>query len=424
MNEKFLHFIWQHSLYEEKELYTLDGEKITVLNCGEYNNNAGPDFLNAKIKIGNTIWAGNIEIHVKSSDWYRHKHNIDSAYNNVIIQIVYENDQVIYRNNQEILPVAILKFPNQIYEKYLSLITSQKIVACDKILPSLQTIYLNFFFNRLVIERLEEKTQCIEDIFNYTGKNWEETFYIVLAKNFGFKVNADSFEKLAKSLPLKYIYRHSNDLLAIESMLFGQAGFLEKNINDEYYQKLQKEYFYLSKKFSLKTEKNLFWKFLRTRPLNFPTRRIAQLASIFYNQQNIFSKILESKNIENIIEIFDQTISDYWKHHFTFEKSIDKCLPQKIGKKSIDNIIINTIVPIVFFYGFKNNIQEYKDRAIDFLDKIEAESNIIIKEMIKNSFNKPRSAFESQALIQLRNNYCKKKKCLNCIIGKKFIANG
>lgn len=422
MNEKFLQFIWQHSLYEEKELYTTDGEKITVLNCGEYNINAGPDFLNAKIKIGDTIWAGSIEVHVRSSDWYRHKHNTDPAYNNVILQVVYENDQVIYRNNKEQLPVTILKFPLELYEKYLQLITNHKIISCKDFIKSISTTHLNFYFNRLIIERLEDKTSYIEEIYNYTNKDWEETFYIALAKNFGFKTNSDSFEQIAKSLPIKYINKHSNDLFAIESLLFGQAGLLNKNIDDEYFIKLKNEYTYLSKKFSLKNNKNLQWKFLRTRPVNFPTIRIAQLAALLYNQQNLFSRILETKNFNDIKEILKKEPTKYWEEHFIFGKKLDKKRSIKIGKESLNNIMINTIVPMLFYYGLKMNIQEYRDRAIELLEQTEAESNIIIREMIANGFKKPRNALESQALIQLRNKYCKMKKCLNCWIGKKYIS--
>ncbi len=416
MTEEFLHYIWKYHLFDNK-IFTSTGENIEVINVGEHNTDAGPDFFNAKIKIGSTLWAGNVEIHINASDWYKHGHQNDKAYNNIILHVVYNNDKVIMRNNNEIIPTIELKgkFNEKLFSMYRNFMNSKYWIPCEKMINCVDEFTVNNWLESLLIERLEKKSKLIECKLNISNNNWEQVFYEQLARNFGFKVNAEPFELLAKSLPIIYLAKHKNNILQIEAMLFGQAGLLNKVFKDEYPRKLQKEYNFLKQKFSLKPIESHLWKFLRLRPSNFPTIRISQFAELICKSSHLFSEIIERENVYKIVHLFDLYSSEYWDSHYIFDKLSAK-RKKKFGINAANLIMINTVVPFLFVYGKKKDNEKYKERALMFLNQIPGENNSIIKKWKSLGMN-VNTAFNTQALIELKNYYCDFKKCLNCRIG-------
>lgn len=422
MTEEFLQYIWKYSLFNKNKLAADTGDKVEILNPGEHNTNAGPDFLNVTAKIGNTKWVGNAEIHINSSDWNKHNHINNKSYDNVILHVVYNNDLTIRRTSGEIIPTLELKFDHSLYDNYSRLISNEQWIPCQNEIHKVDEFYIDYWLNILLADRLESKIGSISETLKTTRNNWEETFYIHLTKSYGFKINSLPFEMLAKSLPLKYLSRHKNSLFQVEALLFGQAGFLSDNILfDNYYEKLKTEYNYLRKKFQLRPLDKHIWKFMRLRPGNFPTVRIAQFAAMIHNYMGMFSRIIECNAIEELKQFFCVSPSEYWDNHFIFGKeSVKK--NKKPGNTAFYIIFINTIVPFLFIYGKLNNNEELKERAIDFLTKIPAERNNITRKWEKLGIN-AKNAFYSQSLLQLKNKYCNKKFCLNCQIGNKIITS-
>lgn len=422
MTENFLQHIWKYHLFDKKNLIASTGEKIEILNIGRINTDAGPDFFNAKVKIDDTIWAGNIEIHINSSDWIKHSHNTNKAYDNVILHVVYNNDMQITRSTGESIPTIELKFDKKLYNNYQDLIKNEQWISCENEINNIDGFIIDFWLNSLLIERLENKSEYILKNLKQNNNNWEETFYQQLAKNFGTRINQLPFENLAKSLPLKYLSKHKNNLFQIEAFLFGQAGFLETNVDgDDYYSKLRKEYLFLKKKFNTKPIEKHLWKFLRLRPSNFPTIRIAQFASLIYKSSSLFSKIIESDDLIEIKKYFLVSTSEYWNTHYVFNKITKKKI-KKTGNIFTNSLIINTIIPFLFVYSKSKDNDDYKIQALKFLEKLPAEKNSIITHWKSLGMPVP-NAFYSQALIQLKNEYCNKKKCLYCQIGNRIIAN-
>ncbi|RLD64419.1 MAG: DUF2851 domain-containing protein [Bacteroidetes bacterium] len=420
MNEAFLQHIWKYHLFDKTELIASTGEKIEIINVGQKNIDAGPDFFNAKVKINNTVWAGNVEVHINSSDWLKHSHNTDKAYDNVILHVVYNNDMQITRTNGEAIPTIELKFDKRIFDKYQDLIKNEQWVSCEDEINNVDGFIIDFWLNSLLIERLESKSEYILNNLYKNNNNWEETFYQQLAKNFGTKINQFPFEQLTKSLPLIYLAKHKNSLLQIEALLFGQAGFLEINIDDDYYNSLKKEYLFLKDKFKLKSIEKHLWKFLRLRPGNFPTIRIAQFAALIYKSSSLFSKIIETDDLIEIKKHFSVSASEYWDTHYIFGKTTKK-RKKRTGQIFINSLIINTIVPFLFVYSKSKDNEKYKIRALKFLEQLPAEKNSIISNWKLLKMPVP-NAFYSQALIQLKNEYCNKKKCLYCQIGNRIIV--
>jgi len=419
MKEEFLHYIWKYRLFNNNSLIADTGDTIEVLNQGTHNFDAGPDFFNAKIKINNTVWAGNVEVHINSSDWFKHHHQNNKAYDNIILQVVYKNDKQVHRKNGEIIPTIELQFDQKLWEKFDSLIGNQSWIACQSEIKTVDSFIIQNWIDKLAIERLEYKSLRIKELLVQNNNSWESAFYQHLAANFGFKLNAMPFELLAKSLTLNYLAKHKNDLSQIEALLFGQAGFLNDPDGDDYYVKLKKEYLYLSKKFELTPLEKHLWKFLRSRPGNFPTIRIAQFASLIHKSSALFSKIIEAKKIECFYDLFLVTPSAYWKNHYIFNKeSVVK--EKRIGKSAVDILLINTVIPFLFVYGKTKGIYEIQDRAVELLESIKAESNSIVSQW-NNTGIKSLNAFQSQALIQLKNVYCNAKRCLQCQIGNQII---
>jgi len=422
MKEEFLQFVWKQGLFTKNNLKTTDGRSVEIISTGQPNSDSGPDFFNARIRIGETVWAGNIEVHQKSSHWYRHRHNTDAAYENVILHVVELNDSPVLVKSQP-LPTLEITYPAEILENYEQLLRSAKWIACEEKLPDHDPFLIRFWFSALMIERLQSKTGDILAILEQNKNNWNETFYQLLARNFGMKTNALPFELLAKSLPLNVISKHKTDLFQIEALLFGQSGLLNETLlGDDYFLSLRKEYSYLYKKYGLSGIESHLWKFMRLRPINFPTIRIAQLAMLIHHSSALFSRILETENPEELRKLFDVSASGYWNNHYRFNKISNDNHSKKLGETAFNNLAINTIAPLLFVYGDQHLDQELKDRALLMLEKLAPETNQIIRKWNELGIES-RSAFETQALLQLKNKYCEPKKCLNCQLGAKIITS-
>lgn len=421
MTEQFLQYLWHYQLYNPQSLYLANNEKVEIVHAGEQNTDAGPDFTNVKLKMDGILWVGNAEVHINSSDWFRHGHHKDKAYDNVIIQIVINHDAEIQRTNGEPIPTLKLEVDPGYYATYERLINSREWIACANEIRHVHSVVISSWLVKLMIERLENKAARIEARLENNRNNWEETFYQSLAENFGFKLNAQPFEMLAKSLPLRYLAKHKDNLLQLEAMLFGQAGMLQDEAgNEPYYQQLQKEYTILQKKFNLEPIQPHLWKFLRLRPTNFPTIRIAQFAALIHESSGLFAKVLEVEDCKAIQHMLTVSASAFWNDHYTFAKPTAKSKTKNLGKTAIHILLINTIIPFLFVYGKKKNIQLYKDRAIAFLEQLPPEKNHIIRRWIETGIT-PENALHSQALLQLKNSYCHYKNCLDCGIGNQLI---
>jgi hypothetical protein len=421
--EEFLHFIWQFKLYGLQPLYSESAELIEVIRCGELNKNAGPDFLYAKLIIAGTIWIGNIEIHVNSSDWLVHQHQHDVAYDNVVLHVVYVHDSPIYRSDGTLIPTLVLKdrFPADLLINYEQLILSANKFPCEKQIHQVDKVFVANFLTRVAIERLVHKSEEVYEHLNGLKGDWDETFYHFLARNFGFKVNAAPMEMLARSMPQQILAKHKDHPMQIEALLFGQAGFLAQKFTEAYPQALKQEYQFLQKKYKLKPLNISVWKFMRMRPQNFPSLRLAQFAALIINSSHLFSKIIIVKDYKMVMQLFeDLPINTYWKTHYHFNNRTDNVHLQ-LGKSSIHNIFINTVSLFLFAYG--KYIDQYilVDRAIEMQEQLPAENNAIIKQYVDAGVQ-VKDAYCAQALLQLRQTYCNSKKCLTCGIGVKVLS--
>lgn len=420
--EEFLHFIWQFRLYGSQRLQLSSGEDLLVIETGMPNKNAGPDFSRAKLLIGNTTWVGHVEIHVKSSDWLIHQHQLDDAYENVILHVVYEDDEPIYRRDGTLLPVLRLKglFQAKLLENYQQLIGSANRFPCEKQLAQVDEFLINGFLSRVLVERLEYKSTAVYATVAELKGNWDETFYRLLAKNFGFNLNAVPMELLAQSLPQKLLARYKDQPLQIEALIFGQAGFLNQAFDEAYPAQLKTEYLFLKKKHKLMPIDNSLWKFMRMRPQNFPTLRLAQFAALIIRSNHLFSKILTIKDDQSIQKLFeDLPVNTFWKTHYHFNKKADKVSVQ-LGRSSVANFSINTISLCLFAYGKAMDQSYLTTRAFSLLEHTPAEQNAVI-DLYRKAGLEVHTAFNSQALLQLKKTYCNEKKCLNCGIGIKIL---
>jgi hypothetical protein len=427
MKEEFLHYLWKYSLYDQERLVDNEKHKIIVLNPGEYNRDSGPDFFNARIIVGGTVWAGNVEIHTKSSHFNNHGHQNDPAFNNVILHVVAENDRRVYNTRGEEILTVELSYDSSYYDKYISLVNNPYIIACQDGLREIDPILIRHWLNSLIIERFQSRSEFILKIYSETGHDWDETFYRLITRYFGFRVNTEPFEMLATALPFRIIRKHSDNIFQIEALLFGTSGLLDQGLfkealADEYYQNLIKEYTILRTKYSLQPLHGWLWKFSRLRPSNFPTVRLSQLASMLSVAGGLFSKIIEARDVKSIKGLFEVPASTYWDNHFTFGKK-SRCFTKHTGSQAADLLLINSVIPLIFVYGQSRDNQEIYERALSFLEEIPPEKNVILSEWETAGMN-AESSFYSQALIQLRNEYCKKRKCLDCRIGSKIISRG
>lgn len=417
MKENFLHYLWRMKRFDLADLRTTQGESITIQNFGTHNHHAGPDFLNAKIQIGETLWAGNVEMHLDASEWLAHKHQDDAAYNNVILHVVMDEDQPIFRASGERIPCLEIKkrVPLKLVNVYQKLLHNEHWIPCQHHFFAVKELTKNLWLDRLLVERLEQKTEVIEQTLDKNNGNWEETFYQFLAQNFGVKVNAEPFAAVANSLPLLTLAKHKNNAFQLEALLFGQSGLLEKDFADDYPNRLKKEYDFLKKKHSLTPIEGVSWRFLRMRPANFPTIRIAQFAMLIHQSVHLFSKILEVEKVKQIHDLFKVELSDYWLTHYVFDKE-SKARSKRLGKNAIQLLVINTIVPFLFLYGKRKADATFKDRALQLLEEVAPEKNSTIEHWKTLGMN-PESAYQTQALLQLKNEYCSAQRCLECGIG-------
>ena len=417
MSEEFLHHIWKFRLFDQLDLKTTSGEQVEIEKVGTHNLDSGPDFFNGKIKIGNTLWAGNIEVHINASDWKKHFHQHDKAYDNIILHVVHKADVPLFRASGELIPTVEIgsRIEKKLHQNYLNFKTSKDWISCEKQIGDVPPLIINSTIDKLVLERLERKSKSISDCLALNFNNWEETFYQLLARNFGFKTNSDPFELLAKSLSSKILAKHKNSLLQIEALLFGQAGMLDKHFEDKYPQSLQNEYAFLKQKYTLNALDEHLWKFSRMRPVNFPSVRIAQFANLAFNSSHLFSKIIEAEKFESIKMLMNINVSDYWETHYVFDKSSKRKM-KHLGDAAIHSILINTIIPFLFVYGKQKNEEKYIEKALNFLEDIAGESNSIITKWESLNMS-AKSSYSTQALLQLKNEYCNHKKCLSCSIG-------
>jgi hypothetical protein len=420
MKEDFLHYLWKFKKFDTLNLKTFNGEEITIINVGQYLELAGPDFFNAQISIGNQKWAGNVEIHLKSSDWYVHNHERDQAYENVILHVVWEHDTEIFRKNNTEIPVLELKkyVDVETIANYQSLMAPKSWIFCEKQLKAIPQFVLKNWQERLFFERLERKSNPIFELLKQTNQDWEAVLFCLLAKNFGLNTNGEIFLKIVQSIPFSIIRKESFEVENLEALLLGTAGLLDSEKEDNYFKDLKFRYFYLLHKYQL--EKTIVEpvQFFKHRPDNFPTIRLSQLANLYHGQQNLFSKISESNSVKSICETFDVSTSDYWQSHYQFDKE-SPTKKKKLSKSFIDLIIINTIIPLQFAYA-KSQGKEISEDLIQLLDEVAPEKNAILDKF--SSFGiKLKSAFESQSLLQLKNEYCNKRRCLECAIGMELL---
>lgn len=420
--EEFLHFVWQYRLYEATALQTVDGKPVRILNCGFLNKHAGPDFTNAKIVIDKTTWVGQVEVHLKSSDWNVHQHQHDNAYENVILHVVWNYDTAITRIDGTILPTLSLqnKIPMHLFENYRDLVASTYAFPCEPQIGEIDSFVINGFLSRVLVERLEQKSEEVFERLKQLNGNWDETFYHFLAKSFGFKVNALPMQLLAQSLPQQLFAKHKDQSIQIEALIFGQAGFLSQSFEHDYPNKLKTEYAFLKKKYKLLPVDVSLWKFLRMRPQNFPTLRLAQFAALIIKANHLFSKVLEVKNVKELYLLFEVLdVNGFWLSHYHFNKEAEQVNVQ-LGSSSIDSLLINTVSLFLFAYGKYTSQANYQTRAFYLLESISAEKNIIISQYLAAGVD-VENAYQTQALLQLRKGYCNEKRCLNCGIGLKIL---
>lgn len=427
--EKLLHYIWNYRLFPLKPLLTTDLQEIEVIDTGLINRNAGPDFFNAKIKIDGMLWVGNIEIHQHSSDWYRHGHHEDEHYNNVVLHIAETVDMPIQTSDHKTIPQIELKVPEHIRHNYEELCLTIDYPRCYRIIPSLDTFTVHSWMNALLYERLEQRAKRICQRVEQLNGDWEKAYFITLARNFGFGINGDAFEEWAGRIPLSATAKHRDNLFQIEAIFMGQAGLLDLNVipskyrqeaeEDGYFNQLNKEYTYLAHKFSLTPMDPSAWKFLRLRPQNFPYVRLSQLTQLYYSQNAGLSVLLEAETVADLYRILGTHTTEYWESHYTFGCPCSKHT-KNLTNKSLSLLIINTVVPTLYAYGKTHHNELYCERAQQFLDPIKAEDNYITRQWAACGI-KVSSACDSQALIQLKKEYCDRKYCLHCRFGYEFM---
>jgi len=417
--EQLLHYVWKHKIFPLKELKTTTGQQVEVIDTGLANTDAGPGFFNAKLKLDGVLWIGNIEIHERSSDWFKHGHHADAGYNSVILHIASEIDTEISRSNGERIPQIQLICPEAVRTNYKELLETDSYPPCYRIIPSLSPFTAHSWMSALQMERFEQKATLLNERLKRCQGNWEDAFFITLARNFGFGLNGDAFETWAHQLPFRAVDKHRNDLFQIEAIFFGQAGILEDSDGDGYYLRLKKEYTYLQHKFGLIPMDASLWRFLRLRPANFPHIRIAQLACLYHRAYGLLSRIMETETLQGVRDILKGGTSEYWLTHYTFGGS-SPSRPKTLSNTSLDLLIINTVVTFLYAYGLHKGNRVLCARAGSFLEELKAENNYITR-MWEQYGMKASNAADSQALIQLKKEYCDKKKCLYCRIGYEYL---
>ena len=427
--EQLLHYVWKHKLFPLVELKTTDGKPVEVIDPGLHNHNSGPDFFNAKVKISQTLWVGNVEIHDKSSDWFLHGHDKDQAYDNVVLHVTGKPDVEVMNTAGQYIPQMVLEVPSTIRENYEELLRTDQYPPCYQIIPDLTTLNIHAWMAALQTERLEQKTEAIIRRVKRMNGSWENAYFLTLARNYGFGINGDTFEEWATHIPFSAIAHHRDKLFQIEAVFMGQAGLLDINaiperyqqeaLNEGYYAKLRNEYLYLAHKFSLCPMDYKRWKFLRLRPQNFPHIRLSQLANLYYERKTGLSQLVECKDLFSLQSLLSTKVTPYWETHYTFG-SISDLNEKNLSPFSMNLLMINTCIPMLFAYGRHSAKEALCNRAFDFLEQLKAENNYIIR-LWKECGLTVKNAGDSQALIQLKKEYCDKKECLRCRIGYEYL---
>ena len=427
--EQLLHYCWKHKLWPVKGLATTDGQRVEVIDPGLHNRNAGPDFFNAKVKIDGTLWVGNVEIHDRASDWYQHGHEHDPHYDNVVLHVVGRADRDVQTSAGHFVPQMELAVPQAVLDNYEELLKTDQYPPCYKIIPDLTRLTVHSWMAALQTERLEQKTVAISQRAQQANGSWEDACFVTLARNYGFGINGDAFEEWARHIPLSAVGKHRDDLFQIEAIFLGQAGLLELEaiperyqqdaLKEGYFAKLRNEYQYLAHKFSLSPMDYRLWRFLRLRPQNFPHIRISQLANLYYERRAGLSQLVECRDMAGLADMLRTRVTPYWETHYTFgSESVRNA--KHLSPFSINLLIINTCAPMLFAYGRHTLREDLCDRAFDFLEQLKAENNHIIR-MWRECGLEVKTAGDSQALIQLKKEYCDRKDCLRCRIGYEYL---
>ena len=422
MKEDFLHYIWQHQYFAKEGLSTTAGEPLQVQRIGFYNTDAGPDFKEALLRIGEVEWSGSVEVHLRASDWHRHQHQQDQKYDQVVLHVVWEADVPVQRTDGTLVPVLELKerVNLQLLQTYERLQRANSSIPCAAFWPSLPEITKTLMLERALVERVEEKGQEVLQVYEASGNSWEEAAYYTLLRGFGFKINQQAFEQLAKALPQAVVRRHTSSLLQLEALLLGQAGFLG-DAGDDYAEQLHKEYTFLSHKYKLQEQAMArhTWNFLRMRPANFPTVRLAQLAAVLHQQQAFFSSLLEASTVKQYEQIFQKPVSAYWQQHYMLGRA-SKAVQKSMGKGSAQNLVINVVVPLLAAYATYSGNREHLEKAVSLLEQLKEESNKITRQYEELGW-KARTAADNQAALGLYKAYCQPVNCMHCAVGNKIM---
>jgi Protein of unknown function (DUF2851) len=417
MTERLLQYIWQFQYYNKEQLVTESGDTLQIIHPGQHNTSQGPDFLEAKIKLGSTLWAGSIEIHVNSSDWKKHRHGKDVNYKNVVLHVVWRNDA---KDDFE-LPVLVLsdRVAKVLLWQYDYWMLQPSPIPCSDKIEKINELVWASWKERLLVERLQRKSDYVLQVLHANKNNWEETCWQLLARNFGTKINEEAFERIAHTLPLNYLSKHRNQLITMEALLLGRAGLLKGPFTDEYPRLLFREYNFQCARHRLSNESLIIVQFLRMRPASFPTIRLAQLAALLYQAGQLFSKIKEAASLKEIIQLLEISASDYWNTHY-LPDTASPWKEKRLGKEMVGNIIVNTIVPLLFSYGLYYKDARYNDKALAWLMQTSNEKNKITKSWTGLGIAN-RHAYDSQSLVELTTRYCNQKKCLDCAVGNAIL---
>lgn len=417
-----MQYVWKHRLWRSEDMVTNTGKKVRVVDPGLLNTDAGPDFFNAKIEIDGHMWVGNVEMHYRATDWKRHRHDSDKAYDSVILHVVAKDDAPVRRTNGELIPQLVLEVSPQFNADYASLVGATIEMPCATKIKQVPHLTIVEWVEGLAFERLHGKVERIHQLLDSFNGSWEDVCYVTLARNFGFGINNDAFERLARRTPLRLLGKHSDSVLQIEALLFGQAGMLDaqKPGMDSYYNQLCTEYAFLSNKFQLTPMEKESWKLFRIRPQNFPYRRIAMLAQFIEGGFRMMNRILEAEGEKEMRALFEVELSGYWTKHYTFGKPNERATAT-LSRSSINIILINTVAPLLYAYGELTGNYEMTDKAIKLLEDLRAESNSIVSHFVAYGIDCP-DALTSQALVQLKREYCDARKCIYCKIGHHLLS--
>lgn len=428
--ESLLHYTWKHRLFPLAPLTTMDGQPVEVIDPGMENRNDGPDFFNAKVKIGGTLWVGNVEIHVNASDWYLHGHDTDKRYDSVVLHVATTVDREVKRTDDTPIPQMALQVPQHIVNNYRELLASDRYPPCYRIIPELSNLTIHSWMSSLLYERLDQRAELITARYEDHDKNWDDALFCTLARNFGFGTNGEAFDEWARRIDFRAVDKHADNLLQVEAFFFGQAGLLDEATVPEYYhealqedtyfQMLKREYAFLAHKFGLRPMEATMWRLLGMRPANFPHVRLAQLARLYHERRISVSKLLAAPDRTAITELLSVEASDYWDTHYTFASTPSAPTKKRVTDSAVTLLLINSVAPFYYSYGRRKDNEQYCEQAIALLEQLKAENNYIIRIwsdcglLVKN-------AADSQALIQLKKQYCNRHDCLRCRIGYEYL---